>query len=397
VKVEKRIFLRDISAYLIALAVIVITAIDGKMYIYESSFFLIIYLCYVLLVVFLERRLKIQNEGSKASLLDAPGTLTGKSRSDQATIDPITGQPMKSPDSPREKSPREKSIQDPVPLVTIEGLTEIEHPPEYIVGISWPAHEDLRHKVQLVVEYPFSILRWISSPPADGLWSKERRIFAVIMPTFLGFILLIMTEGWDGFTMQMGDLPVPAFITVVGTAFSVILFATTNNKEKPPYYNFLVFLSFVSSIAWLNIIANECVAILQTIGIVWDVSSALLGLTVLAIGNSVGDFAADTAVARAGEPECGVASCFGSPLLNDVVGLGIALTVTCAGKFPDPFTFSLNTQVYLGWTYLGVSLVSSLIVFPLSWYAPPRLYGWYLIILYFVFLCSTIILQTVIF
>ena len=54
----------------------------------------------------------------------------------------------------------------------------------------------------------------------------------------------------------------------------------------------------------------------------------ILGLTVLAIGNSVGDWVADTAVARAGKPGMGIASCFGSPLLNDVLGLSIALIVS---------------------------------------------------------------------
>jgi len=49
---------------------------------------------------------------------------------------------------------------------------------------------------------------------------------------------------------------------------------------------------------------------------------------VLAIGNSVGDLVADTAVARAGYPGMGVASCFGSPLLNDVLGLSVALIVS---------------------------------------------------------------------
>lgn len=57
-------------------------------------------------------------------------------------------------------------------------------------------------------------------------------------------------------------------------------------------------------------------------------SVAILGLTVLAIGNSVGDWVADTAVARAGQPGMGVASCFGSPLLNDVLGLSVALIVS---------------------------------------------------------------------
>ena len=56
--------------------------------------------------------------------------------------------------------------------------------------------------------------------------------------------------------------------------------------------------------------------------------AGILGLTVLAIGNSVGDWVADTAVARAGKPGMGIASCFGSPLLNDVLGLSLALIVS---------------------------------------------------------------------
>ncbi len=42
----------------------------------------------------------------------------------------------------------------------------------------------------------------------------------------------------------------------------------------------------------------------------------------------MGDWVADTAVARAGKPGMGIASCFGSPLLNDVLGLSIALIVS---------------------------------------------------------------------
>ncbi len=63
-----------------------------------------------------------------------------------------------------------------------------------------------------------------------------------------------------------------------------------------------------------------------------SLTSAILGLTVLAIGNSVGDWVADTAVARAGKPGMGVASCFGSPLLNDVLGLSVALIVSWWGR-----------------------------------------------------------------
>ena len=56
--------------------------------------------------------------------------------------------------------------------------------------------------------------------------------------------------------------------------------------------------------------------------------AAILGLMVLAVGNSVGDWATNTAVSRDGHSEIGVASCFRSPLLNDVIGLSVALIVS---------------------------------------------------------------------
>lgn len=57
------------------------------------------------------------------------------------------------------------------------------------------------------------------------------------------------------------------------------------------------------------------------------VLSAILGLTVLALGNCVADWVADTVVTRAGKPEMAFASCFGSPLLSHVLGLSIAMIV----------------------------------------------------------------------
>lgn len=54
---------------------------------------------------------------------------------------------------------------------------------------------------------------------------------------------------------------------------------------------------------------------------------AILGLTVLALGNCVADWVADTVVTRAGKPEMAFASCFGSPMLSHILGLSIAMIV----------------------------------------------------------------------
>ena len=75
---------------------------------------------------------------------------------------------------------------------------------------------------------------------------------------------------------------------------------------------------------------------------------AILGLTVLAIGNSVADWVADTVVTLKGKPEMGLASCFGAPLITSVMGLSFALIVSqrlrqillilLFGYFSSPFS-----------------------------------------------------------
>ena len=56
------------------------------------------------------------------------------------------------------------------------------------------------------------------------------------------------------------------------------------------------------------------------------ISPAVLGVTVLAWGNSAGDLVADVIVAKSGEPMMAVAACYSGPLFNAAVGLGLAFS-----------------------------------------------------------------------
>ena len=61
-----------------------------------------------------------------------------------------------------------------------------------------------------------------------------------------------------------------------------------------------VVFSFVSALFWINVVADELVALLATLGDILHVNHAILGLTVLGCGNSMADLAADMSVTRAG-------------------------------------------------------------------------------------------------
>ena len=57
--------------------------------------------------------------------------------------------------------------------------------------------------------------------------------------------------------------------------------------------NIYVIPSFISAVLWFDIYAVELVECLRTFGYILDIPISLLGVTILAWGNSIGDFFAD--------------------------------------------------------------------------------------------------------
>jgi sodium/potassium/calcium exchanger 6 len=81
-----------------------------------------------------------------------------------------------------------------------------------------------------------------------------------------------------------------------------ILLLTTSPYKKPKFHSLLCFLGFIISIAWISTVAGEVVGVLKALGVILGISEAILGLTVFAVGNSLGDLVADVTVARLGYP-----------------------------------------------------------------------------------------------
>ncbi|EPE03981.1 sodium calcium exchanger protein [Ophiostoma piceae UAMH 11346] len=113
------------------------------------------------------------------------------------------------------------------------------------------------------------------------------------------------------------------FAVVVATGMLAVLFYTTTPKQRPKYHSLLCFLGFVISVAWISTVAGEVVGVLKAIGVIVGISEAILGLTIFAVGNSLGDLVADITVARLGYPVMALSACFGGPMLNILLGVGI--------------------------------------------------------------------------
>ena len=204
---------------------------------------------------------------------------------------------------------------------------------------------------QLILELPFTLVRWASCPSVDQHWDLSRRFVAVLAPTGFLQILLLDAFGFDGFTMTLDGsddgFPVWALMFILGVAVSTaVYFATAGSVEKaeayraaaagkqgrgtlqthsssnsnsngddrysekasgqpssllndplllpssgvidgtrgsvskdgflqdendqpplPKVYPFLTLLAFASSVVWMDLIANEAVSLMESLGV----------------------------------------------------------------------------------------------------------------------------------
>ncbi len=377
VEVDASAFLRDVVAYIVGTSTILIISLDGKIYIYEALSLLGIYLVYVTTVIV---RSGFRTKEEVAA--DAEQALLGPNTGG------LGGNAVQNTDADQDDEEENCCTGQNGPLA-LEGIPV---PPLNDPSSNWAGISDYWNRVQWLIEWPFSVLRWLTIPEADGEWgTRQTLIAAVAFPCgiYLVYVDFVANAvAWDGTATIM---------VAVGAGLGLIVLvancmrAGSNGKIPPRWYWATVAWALVTTIVWLDQEAGEAVALAGTLGGLASVSSSVMGITVLAWGNSVGDLVADTAAARV-TPKMAVATCFGSPMLNDLIGLGLSLTVTTAGKSDLSIDVSLSTELYVAWGFLYLALFCSLSVYYLYGGKLPRRYAYVLFAIYGAFLVAQTVL-----
>ncbi|KAG4029783.1 hypothetical protein MFRU_014g00830 [Monilinia fructicola] len=220
-------------------------------------------------------------------------------------------------------------------------------------------------------------------------WLVVLQLFTA--PLFVVFIFWANSD--DGDSKSLVRLVLFSF---AGSLVAFAFLALTTTHSKPPKHRFLLcFLGFVVAIAWISTIANEVVGVLKAFGVILGISDAILGLTIFAVGNSLGDLVADITVARLGYPVMALSACFGGPMLNILIGIGVSgayMTIKEANhkhsKHPNkdikykPYQIEVSGTLMVSAITLLITLVGLLIVVPLNKWVMSRKIGWGLIILW---------------
>ncbi|XP_049938096.1 mitochondrial sodium/calcium exchanger protein-like [Schistocerca serialis cubense] len=87
----------------------------------------------------------------------------------------------------------------------------------------------------------------------------------------------------------------------------------------------------------------------------------------------------------------GLAACFGGPVFNTLIGIGIGFTAQSERSGFHKTQASFDEKGILCMCFLLISLVSSLICFPLMHFRATREYGIYLLSLYGLFFVTSIL------
>ena len=241
---------------------------------------------------------------------------------------------------------------------------------------------------------PLASIDHTNQPPSSP---KEWNRWLVSTQIFTGpiFIVVLVWANTDPSRSARKLLLSCIYAFILSLAvFAALLLTTTDSK--PPRYRFvLCFFGFIVSIAWISTIANEVVGVLKAFGVILGISDATLGLTVFAVGNSLGDLVADVTVARLGYPVMALSACFGGPMLNILLGIGLSglyMTIREGNgrheRHPNrpvqykPYQIEVGRSLIISGVALLVTLVGLLIVVPLNKWVMDRKIGWGLVILW---------------
>uniref|UniRef100_A0A131YNK2 K+ dependent na+ca2+ antiporter n=1 Tax=Rhipicephalus appendiculatus TaxID=34631 RepID=A0A131YNK2_RHIAP len=254
----------------------------------------------------------------------------------------------------------------------------------------WPSKSWLARIIE-IFKAPIYFILTVTTPVVDYENDKHNwcrllnSLHCVLSPVF---ITLVATGGDD----TVSGVPV---IVIVALGFACVagtVFATSSYDHPPRYHWVFGYVGFLVAVAWIYLLANEVLSLLKTFGIVIGLSDAFLGMTVLAWGNSIGDYISNLSVARQGYPRMAISACYGGPLLNLLLGFGIPYTLKLA-QSGGVMSLQWTTMIGILYGTITTTLVSTLVAMIIMRFHVKRAFGALLVLLYVLYTIAAILIE----
>jgi sodium/potassium/calcium exchanger 6 len=268
-----------------------------------------------------------------------------------------------------------------------DGRNEIiQHASSVWEDIVWNGDVNVVSKFLLLCELPFTTLRKLTVPiPCEGFYVRAMVALSVaISPVWLIYYLwnmhginLLDDGGWFYFLVLWS-------LFVFGSLL-ILRYAPGGEGDMSLHLATPIALyGFAIAATWIDTIADNLVNLLDFVGIILKIPAPIVGLTILAWGNSMGDLSANMTMT----------ACFAGPLFNILVGLGLGFSSLAAQTGKVEAAVSLSPSVVTGFLFIivntGTIIFTGLI---LGQGKIPVKYGYIALTLYTIYLVTSISLQ----
>ncbi|CAI8595201.1 unnamed protein product [Vicia faba] len=342
VAVDKASFIRDVIFFLFSLSILLIIISIGKISLFGSICYLSIYFLYVCAVsathfIYEVDKKEVESSSSSDDLVESGIPLLGyvDDTDNDSDHKPISRNEVGIVIEEKEKKNRELFFGSYYLLKFLE-----------------------------ILQLPLCLPRKLTIPVvSEEQWSKPYAVISVTLAPIL-FAILCNTqiENVDSKSTLVAYLT----SSLIGIVFGNMACVTTKST-RPPRRCLFPWLAggFSMSVTWTYIIAEELVSLLISIGYVIGVSPSILGLTVLAWGNSLGDLIANGAMAKNGGvdgAQIAVSGCYAGPMFNMLMGLGLPLVLSAWSEYPNSYVVPKDSSLLGTVLFLMVGVLWSLVV-----------------------------------
>ncbi|PKU76435.1 cation/calcium exchanger 1-like [Dendrobium catenatum] len=335
-------FIRDLCYLLVTLSFLLLILVVGRIHILGSIFFISLYILYVIIV------------STSHCCKDELGL---------PLLESIEVEQLQFVEEPLEN----KEIEAKLSFLNLKAAS------------SW---------FLFLVELPLFLPRRLTIPiVTDERWSKP---FAVASVTLSPILLATLWNSQTGCISSEQSITIFLFAALFGMILGFAAMEGTERSHPPKLLLPWLAGGFLMSVVWSYMVAGELVSLLVSFGHIIGVSPSVLGVTVLAWGNSLGDLIANVTMAiNGGEDgaQIAISGCYAGPIFNILVGLGMSLVLSSWASYPEAFVIPEDPSQFVIIGFLIGGLLWALAILPRKGMKLDRNLGVGLLTIYSCFLC----------
>ncbi|XP_022719948.1 cation/calcium exchanger 1 [Durio zibethinus] len=368
ISVDEPSFIRDILFFLFSLSSLMVIIFIGEITLWGALSFVSIYFLYVCVVSaphFFNKK-----KERKMNLIPVSSVSNSNDNLGEVGI-PLLGY-----------------ASDEKPVMVDKGTLENQEETPKFFNFDSPGFHYFV-KFLYLLELPLYLPRRLTIPVInEERWSKP---YAVISVTLAPLMLAELCNSQREKKMGSKSSLVTYMIAgLVGMVFGNLALVTTKNSSPPKRCQLPWLIGgFLMSVTWTYFAAEELVSLLVSFGNILGISPSVLGLTVLAWGNSLGDLISNSAMAINGGADgvqTAISGCYAGPMFNTLVGLGVSLLWSSWSEYPSSFEIPRDPSLYETLGFLMAGLLWALVILPRKNMRLDRFLGGGLLAIYFCFL-----------